>query len=108
IDGNGQADLAFAFILYNAGFRWSDQGVRAAADFFSVIAHEAGHAFGLSHFGKIFVTNKDVLDDDGRIFSDEVKYAPSALMNALYILGQQNVIQGPDNSMFCAIWASAR
>lgn len=108
IDGNGQLDLAFAFILYNAGFRWSDQGVSGAVDFFSVIAHEAGHAFGLSHFGKIFVTKKDALDDDGRIFADEVKYAPAALMNALYILGQQNSLLGPDNSMFCSIWGSVR
>lgn len=108
IDGNGQADLAFAFILYNAGFRWSDQGVPGTVDFFSVIAHEAGHAFGLSHFGKIFVTKRDVLDDDGGIFADELKYAPTALMNALYIFGQQQQIMGPDNSMFCSIWGSAR
>lgn len=108
IDGNGQADLAFALILYNAGFRWSDQGVGGTVDFFSVIAHEAGHAFGLNHFGKIFVTKKDVLDDDGRIFADEVKYAPKALMNALYIFGQQQQIMGSDNSVFCSIWGSAR
>ena len=105
IDGNGKADIALAIILYNRGPVWSDNG--ESYDFFSVIAHEAGHALGLNHFGKIFVTKKNVhLDANGNpvVFAADLKYAPRALMNALYVAGNQETIRGIDNGLFCSIW----
>ncbi len=35
----------------------------------------------------------------------DVKYAPKALMNAVYVTGR-NEIGGSDNASFCQIWAS--
>jgi hypothetical protein len=56
----------------------------------------------------VFITGPDV-DDNGDGVPDlslsEVKYAPYALMNAVYIAGR-NEIAGTDNSSFCQIWAS--
>lgn len=107
IDGNGVADLAGALIFYNGGGPWSDHGVPNTVDFFSVIAHESGHALGLNHFGKIFVTKKNIqVDENGNPFvlEEDVKFAPKALMNALYIFGNQETLRGIDNGLFCSIW----
>jgi Matrixin len=107
IDGNGLADLAGALIFYNGGGPWSDHGAPNTVDFFSVIAHEAGHALGLNHFGKIFVTKKNIqVDENGDqyVLEEDVKYAPKALMNALYIFGNQETLRGIDNGLFCSIW----
>jgi len=100
IDRNGRQDQALAEIYYNQGWWW---GVQAAnsIDFYSVLAHETGHALGLGHLGKLFITKHDAAD--GLQLSD-VKFAPLALMNAAYVF--PNVIQGTDNSQFCQLWAS--
>ena len=100
IDRNGKGDLALSEIYYNAGYYY---GTRAdnSLDFFSILGHETGHALGLGHFGKLFVTAKDAAD--GLSISD-VKFAPFALMNAGYAIPNQ--IQGTDVSQFCQIWAS--
>ena len=100
IDRNGKGDLALSEIYYNAGYYY---GTRAdnSLDFFSILGHETGHALGLGHFGKLFVTAKDAAD--GLSISD-VKFAPFALMNAGYAIPNQ--IQGTDVSQFCKIWAS--
>ena len=110
IDRNGKADIWFSEIYYNARFFWGNTAALNVVDFYSVVAHETGHALGLGHFGKLFVTKKDAADDDNGdgkadITVAEVKYAPYALMNAAYITGR-NEIAGTDNSSFCQIWAS--
>jgi hypothetical protein len=116
IDNNGLFDMGLAEIYYNqfvgitpqgqlVGYLWSNNAQPGYTDFFSIIAHETGHALGLNHFGKVFVTGPAL--EDGQITLDEVKYAPKALMNAVYVTGR-NEITGTDNSSFCQIWSSRR
>jgi hypothetical protein len=100
IDRNGKQDEALAEIYYNAGWYFGTQAANSI-DFFSVLGHETGHALGLGHLGKLFVTKHDAADG---ISLSDVKFAPFALMNAAYVI--PNVIQGTDNSQFCQIWAS--
>jgi hypothetical protein len=100
IDRNGKTDKALAEIYYNARYLWADN-TPGIVDFYSVMGHETGHALGLGHFGKLFVTKKDAADG---ISVADVKFAPFALMNAGYVIPNQ--IQGSDNSQFCEIWAS--
>lgn len=102
IDGDGRFDTALVELYYNAGFFWNDAGT-GAVSFYSIITHETGHALGLAHFGKVFVTKKDAAD--GLTVSD-VKYAPKALMNAVYVTGRDE-IAGTDRASFCQIWADA-
>lgn len=103
IDGNGKADIGLSEIFYNARFIWTDAGRPGFVDFYSIITHESGHSLGLAHFGKIFVTKKAT--EDGVIFLSEVKFAPRAMMNAVYFTGRSE-LAGTDNSSFCQIWAS--
>ena len=100
IDGNGRFDLALAEIYYNQRFLWNN-GTGGGVDFFSIITHETGHALGLGHFGKVFVTKRD--GADGLQIAD-LKYAPYAMMNAVYVTGR-NELAGADRSVFCALWA---
>jgi hypothetical protein len=95
IDNNGRTDTALREIYYNRGFGWSEGPSRPRGiDIDSVATHEAGHAFGLGHFGKVFLDNKDRL-----------KYAPRAIMNAAYISPFTD-LTGTDNAAYCSIWAS--
>lgn len=103
IDGNGKDDIGLAELFYNARFFWGNSGASNVVDIYSIVAHESGHAFGLGHFGKVFVTKKAA--SDGISISD-IKVAPEALMNALYITGRSEIL-GTDNSSFCQIWGSA-
>lgn len=101
IDRDGKADLAQVEIFYNDGYYWGN-GAPNVVDFYSILTHETGHGLGLGHFGKVFVTKKDA--SDGLSIAD-VKYAPYAMMNAVYA-GGRNELAGSDNSQFCSIWAS--
>jgi hypothetical protein len=101
IDRNGKADIELSELYYNAGYYWGN-GAPNVVDFFSIIAHESGHALGLNHFGKVFVTKSDAADG---ISIADVKYAPYALMNAVYVTGR-NPLAGTDVSSFCSIWSS--
>lgn len=101
IDRNGKPDLALAEIFYNDAYYWGN-GAPNVVDFYSIITHESGHGLGLGHFGKVFITKKDAADG---ITIADVKYAPYAMMNAVYVTGR-NEIAGTDNSQFCSVWAA--
>jgi hypothetical protein len=97
IDNNGRADVAFREIYYNLRFAWSEGPSRPRGiDIDSVATHEAGHAFGLGHFGKVFLDNNGVL-----------KFAPRAVMNAVYVSPFAS-LAGTDNASFCSIWANGK
>jgi hypothetical protein len=104
IDGNGKEDIGISEIFYNNRFAWTAHGTLGSMDFYSIITHETGHALGLNHFGKLFVSSHDAADG---IQLADVKYAPYALMNAAYITGR-NEIGGTDRSSFCQIWSYAK
>jgi len=101
IDRNGQVDLALSELFYNDRFYWGN-GAPNVVDFYSILTHESGHSLGLAHFGKVFITKKDAADG---ISIADIKYAPYALMNAVYVTGR-NEIAGTDVSSFCSIWSS--
>ena len=103
INGDGKYDTSLVEVYYNPSFIWTNRGAPGGfIDFYSVIAHESGHALGLAHFGKVFITKKDAADG---IHIADLKYAPKALMNAVYVQGRDEIL-GTDNSSFCQIWAS--
>lgn len=94
IDGDGQDDVAFAEIWYNDAFQWGTTGTGPKIDIETVALHENGHALGLGHFGKIFLTG------NGKLHA-----APRAVMNA-FVLGTLRSPLGTDNGSFCSYWAS--
>jgi hypothetical protein len=93
IDGDHRADSAFAEIYYNQSFPWGTGGNESNVDIQSVVIHEAGHALGLAHFGKVFIKNNGTL-----------QFAPKAIMNAVYVSEDRRVL-GTDNASFCQAWA---
>jgi hypothetical protein len=95
IDHDRRADAAFREIYFNRSFPWGTDGRPVNVDIQSVVVHEAGHAYGLAHFGKIFLDNQGVL-----------KFAPRAIMNAGYT-SPFRTLTGTDNASFCQAWANA-
>ena len=104
INGDGKRDTGLAEIYYNTRFAWGNSQALNVVDYYSIITHETGHAMGLAHFGKVFVTKHDAADG---IQIADITYAPKALMNAVYVTGRGE-IEGTDNSSFCMIWASKK
>ena len=102
IDGDGNDDTGLVEMFYTTAYLWSSVVDPTAIDFTWVITHETGHALGLAHFGKLFVTRQAA--SDGIQLAD-VKYAPRALMNAAYVDGVGQIL-GSDRSSFCQIWAA--
>jgi hypothetical protein len=94
VDHDGRSDAAFSEIYYNRAVPWTAGASRPdSVDIDSVATHESGHAFGLGHFGKVFLDNKENL-----------KFAPRAVMNAVYVSPFAE-LAGTDNASFCQIWA---
>lgn len=97
VDGDKRSDVAFREIYYNRAFGWTANGAYPGdVDIQSVATHEAGHAYGLGHFGKVFISNNGV-----------IKYAPKAVMNAVYVSKYRD-LAGTDNASFCQLWANAK
>jgi hypothetical protein len=101
INGDGKLDTGLAEIYYNPTFIWTNRGAPNTIDFHSILTHETGHGLSLAHFGKVFITKRDAAD--GLQIAD-VKYAPKALMNAVYVTGRDEIV-GSDNAAFCQVWA---
>lgn len=60
-----------------------------------------------SGWDKVFAHHKYV-NANGQITSlDAIKYAPKAIMNAVYVTGREEIL-GTDHSSFCQIWASTK
>lgn len=96
IDGNGLSDAAFREIYYNRAFPWTTSATNPfSVDIESVATHEAGHALGIGHFGKVFIDNNGA-----------VKFAPLAVMNGVYVIPFRDVT-GSDRASFCSIWANS-
>jgi len=95
IDQDGNADLAFAEIWYNADFMWTTTGTGNDIDIETVALHENGHALGLGHFGKIAVNTS----------AGKLQVSPRAVMNAI-VLGTLRKPLGTDNGSFCQVWAN--
>ena len=96
VDHDGHADVAFREIYYNLNFPWSTTEGTVNVDVQSVVTHEAGHAFGLDHFGKVFIDN-----------GGTIKYAPRAMMNAVYVSPFRQ-LTGTDNASVCQLWADSK
>ncbi len=94
VNGDHQFDVGFREIYYNNYFNWGINADPPIADVESVALHETGHGLSLGHFGKIFIDQ-----------SNRLQFSPFAVMNAV-MFGQNHVLQGSDNSAFCAIWAN--
>jgi hypothetical protein len=92
LDGDGAADFAFAYILYNSIYVW---GIDGAVDVESIALHEGGHGLAQGHFGAAF----------GTLANGKVHFAPRAVMNAAYT-GVQQSLTGTDRAGHCGMYGS--
>ena len=97
INNDGYTDVAFKEVWYNDGFEWATNASEGI-DIESVALHENGHALGLGHFGKIFLT--------GKPGKQQLHVATRAVMNAAYIGFETREPRGTDNSAYCGLYAS--
>ncbi|WP_189361160.1 hypothetical protein [Algibacter mikhailovii] len=98
LDNNGKNDVAFKEIYFNDSMPFQDEPNdimdNGIIDFETVAIHEAGHGLSQAHFGKSF-TKKN----------GKIQYAPFAIMNAGYSLGQRDLL-GTDKAGHCSMWSN--
>lgn len=95
LDNNGFNDVAIKEVWYNDNFQWTDTGLPASAfDIQTVAFHENGHALGLGHFGKVFITDNN----------NKLHISPRAAMNA-FIFDVLREPLGTDNAGYCGVYA---
>ena len=86
LDGDQRMDTALNEIYYNDRFAWRQSGAEASEGTFdleTVILHEAGHAFGVGHFGS----------------------PPEAVMNPVYN-GVRRQLFPMDHAGLCTVWGN--
>lgn len=88
LDGDQRLDTALNEIYYNDRFDWVLSGAGAAGpdlpvDLETVVLHEAGHAFGVGHFGS----------------------PPQAVMNPVYT-GPRRELYPMDHAGLCTVWGN--
>ncbi len=97
INGDGKGDVAIKEIYYNDGFNWQDAPDDVLGngiyDLETVVLHEVGHGLSQAHFGKAFGTPSN----------GKIHFAPYALMNAGYTIGNRNVAK-TDLAGHCSNW----
>ena len=92
IDRNhdGYRDRVYTEMYYNTRFHWTTTGSiyldfspDAKFDIESIVVHEAGHTFGLGHFGGPNTNEPFKLQPNGKVFD------PEAVMNPFYLGGEK-------------------
>lgn len=91
IDENGKNDVAFREIYYDPSWFWT-VGDFPGVDIETIALHEAGHGLSQAHFGTIFRKK------------GEITVSPSAVMNAVYLGGEQRSLKGTDKGGHCSNW----
>ena len=94
LDRDGNLDYAFAEIFFNDDFAYSLANP-ALIDIESVVLHEAGHALGLGHFGKLVFDPR----------KPSIQASPRAVMNAAYLSALRSPL-GTDVAGLCSLYAS--
>lgn len=84
VDGDQYMDTALNEIYYSDGFPWSLDGASGGIDLETVALHEAGHAFGVGHFGS----------------------PPEAVMNPAYA-GVRRDLFPIDTAGLCTVWGES-
>ena len=97
IDHNGKLDAAWTEIYFNDLRYWGDvtaPGVdpQQVIDLPTIASHEAGHAFGLGHFGRMF--------ENHGVFN----VAGYNIMSQIYVPNRQ--LSGTPTGAFCGIYGS--
>lgn len=97
IDHNGKLDTAWTEIYFNDRHYWGDvtaPGIdpNQVIDLQTVASHEAGHAFGLGHFGRTFETHG--------VFN----VAGYNIMSQFYVPNRS--LTGTPTATFCGIYGS--
>jgi hypothetical protein len=100
-DGDQYADRLYTEMYYNTRFQWVTSGspfLSSVMDVASIVAHEAGHSFGLGHFGGPNANEPFKLQPNGNVFD------PTAVMNPFYIGGTKREPLSSDVSALTTLY----